>query len=58
MPKRIYGALGLVIGGLIVVAFFGATWLQASPSFVAALLLVGKTLALRHVAITKGPKDN
>lgn len=53
MPKRIHGALGLVIGGLIVVAFFGATWLQASPSFVAALLL-----ALRHVAISKGQKDN
>jgi hypothetical protein len=58
MPKPIYGALGLVIGGLMVVAFFGATWLQASPSFFAALLLVGKALAQRHVAITKGQNDN
>lgn len=53
MPTRIHGALGLVIGGVLVVVFFGATWFQASPSFVAALLL-----ALRQIAITKGQKDN
>lgn len=58
LPKPISGALGLVIGGLIVIAFFGATWMQASPGFLAALVLVGKALVQRHVATTKVQMDN
>ena len=44
MPRAIQGAIGLLAGCLISVAFFGATLKQVGAALLAGVLLAGSTL--------------